>query len=88
MKTKRRSLSFLTALMLVFSLFALVPEGAFRAQALSGSGTQSDPYVVATYDELRERFSAVGEKWIKLGSDIVSKDQNNLPILAFLFSFN
>ena len=82
MKTKRRSLSFLTALMLVFSMFALVPEGAFRAQALLGSGTKSDPYVVATYDELRERFSAVGEKWIKLGSDIVSKDHNNLYNLS------
>ena len=47
-----------------------------------GVGTQSDPYVVATYDELRERFSAVGEKWIKLGSDIVSKDHNNLYNLS------
>ena len=30
---KRRSLSIVTALMLVFSLFALAPEGAFRADA-------------------------------------------------------
>ena len=79
---KRRWLSALTALMLVFSLFALLPQGAFQAYALSGSGTESDPYIVTTYDELRSLLNC-GKifddttRYIKLGQDIISNDSNN-----------
>lgn len=39
--------------MLVLSLFAALPEGVLRADALSGSGTKNDPFIVYTYDELQ-----------------------------------
>jgi len=79
---KRRGLSALTALMLVFSLFALLPQGAFKAYALSGTGTEGDPYIVTTYDELRSLLNC-GKifddttRYIKLGQDIISNDSNN-----------
>ena len=79
---KKRSLSFMTALMLVLSLFALAPEGAFKASAVSGKGTEDNPYVISTYDELREYFSLAGyhtkeRVFLKLGKDIVSNDSKD-----------
>ena len=75
---KRRSLSVLTALMLVLSLFALAPEGAFRVDAVSGSGTKDDPYIVKTYDELLYGLEADSkELYFKLGADLYSNDSKN-----------
>lgn len=83
---KRQGLSLLTALILVISLLALLPEGALKAHALSGSGTADDPFIVMTYDELREKandFSLRSDIYIKLGANIKSFDnisQNEISI--------
>ena len=49
---RKRFVSMLSALALVLSMFALMPPGAFTADAYSGQGTQSDPYIVTTYEDL------------------------------------
>ena len=75
---KRQGLSLLTALILVISLLALLPEGAFKVYALSGSGTESDPYIITTYtDLLMHTNDSKKEEYIKLANDITVTDPNS-----------
>ena len=83
MKTlKRKSLPLVTALMLVLSMFAMLPAGTFRASALEGSGTKNDPYIIMTYADLyrfigsstRNLNSLGSEEYFKLGNDVYSED--------------
>lgn len=46
----KKQIAILSALALVLSLFTLLPVGSFKAYAVSGTGSESDPYVVSTYD--------------------------------------
>jgi len=79
---RNRLTAFMTALVLVMALFAVLPQGALKASALSGKGTKSSPYVVTTYDELLKLMRGKGnsealrngEYYIKLGADISSSD--------------
>lgn len=49
----KKQIAKLSALALVLSLFTLLPVGSFKPYAVSGTGSESDHYVVSTYDELR-----------------------------------
>ena len=51
---KTRLLSLFTAFALVLALGIFLPEGALKAEALSGNGTEASPYVVSNFSELRE----------------------------------
>ena len=86
MKTlKSKSLPLVTALMLVLSMFALLPAGTFRVSALEGSGTKNDPYIIMTYADLyrfigsstRNLNSLAGEEYFKLGNDVYSEDSKD-----------
>lgn len=81
---RKKLVSMLSAIALVLSLFTLLPEGALKAHALSGSGTQSDPFIVTTYDELKSIFSYQDreEYFIKLGKDIIQEDNLNNNFLS------
>ena len=78
MKQRTRLLSALLTLVMVLGL---VPAMSLTANAYSGAGTKSSPYVVTDYDELRELMKNV--KWndptcyIKLGSDITECGSRN-----------
>jgi len=74
---RRRLISMLSAIALVLTLFTLLPEGALKAWARTGTGTQSNPYVVTTYDELKQVFEDNAFGYIKLGNDIISEDKSN-----------
>ena len=75
---RRRLISMLSALALVLTLFTLLPEGALKAHALTGTGTASDPFIVTTYDDLRDLlFELTKDIYIKLGSNIFSNDNRN-----------
>lgn len=81
-KMKTRLFSLTAALLMVLTLFAYLPYGAISAYA-QGSGTEKDPIIVTTYDELREAMdmSAVtkagAKRFVKLGNDITSEDSQN-----------
>lgn len=81
---KHRSLSFVTALMLVLTLFSLMPQGALKVHALSGSGTAADPYIVTTMSDLTFAFNVSeagreGTRYVKLGADIIRESKNTYP---------
>ena len=81
-KTRQRSFSLITALMLVLSMFAFLPGGAFRSSAYYGSGTKAYPYVVSTYDDLETllnpgEFTPSADFYVKLGADIVLREDSN-----------
>ena len=71
MKQRTRLLSVLLTLVMVLGL---VPAMSLTANAYSGAGTKSSPYVVTDYDELRELLRSKTEDdptcYIRLGSDI------------------
>lgn len=46
----KKQIAKLSALALVLSLFTLLPVGSFKPYTVSGTGSESDPYVVSTYD--------------------------------------
>ncbi|MBR6872542.1 MAG: hypothetical protein IKN17_03435 [Ruminococcus sp.] len=78
MKT-RRSSSLLTALALVLSLLAFLPAGAFRADAYTGAGSETSPYIVSGYTELRSLIRSSSESmYIKLSADLTSNDTGSL----------
>jgi len=76
---RKRLVSLLSALALVLSLFTLLPEGALKAKALTGSGTKESPAVVTDYDELKTVLSSFygDELYISLGQNISLKDNLN-----------
>jgi len=59
-KIKTRLFSLTAALLMVLTLFAYLPYGAISAYA-QGSGTEKDPIIVTTYDELREAMDMSAE---------------------------
>ncbi|MBE6867578.1 MAG: hypothetical protein E7494_02310 [Ruminococcus albus] len=81
-KIKTRLFSLTAALLMVLTLFAYLPYGAISAYA-QGSGTEKDPIIVTTYDELREAMDMSAEtkagtkRFVTLGSDIKSEDSQN-----------
>lgn len=82
MKTKMRLMSLTTAILMVLTLVVYLPYGVISANA-QGAGTENDPIIVTTYDELRAAMdmSAVTKagtkRFVKLGNDITSEDSQN-----------
>lgn len=73
-RTKTRLMSLTTAILMVLTLFVYLPYSAIIVNA-QGIGTEKDPIIVKTYDELRavlDRSAATkdGEVFVKLGKDI------------------
>lgn len=64
----KRIISFIISLSLIFSLFAFTPILANAAPAMTGSGTQADPYIVTLGAQL-EGLKLDG--YYKLNNDIV-----------------
>lgn len=67
-------MSLTTAILMVITLFVYLPYSAIIVNA-QGIGTEKDPIIVKTYDELRaalDRSAATkdGEVLVKLGKDI------------------
>lgn len=73
----KKLISLACGLMLAFALTAVLPSGLLRAKALTGSGTDNDPYVVMTYDELRELMS---DPYKYGGGDVSEKHSDNVKI--------
>lgn len=68
----KRLLSLFLVLVMVLGL---LPAMSLTASAYSGSGTEDNPYVVTTYDELRECMQSTPDydtRYIKLGEDITN----------------
>lgn len=68
----KRLLSLFLALTMVLGV---LPAMSMTASAYSGSGTEDNPYVVTTYDELRECMQSTPDydtRYIKLGEDITN----------------
>ncbi|MGN0558362.1 MAG: dockerin type I repeat-containing protein [Acutalibacteraceae bacterium] len=77
-KTKR----LLSLLLVLTMVLGMIPAMSMTAFAYTGSGTEADPYVVTTYDELRELMRNTTEtRYIKLGGDVISNDIQNLYVL-------
>ena len=47
------------------------------ASPVSGDGTESDPFVVSTFEDWQEKMQQSGEIYIKLGADIDTAELNN-----------
>ena len=79
----KRLLSLFLALTMVLGM---LPAMSMTAFAYSGSGTEENPYIVTTYDELRNLMRSAPYYgptcYIKLGAD-VSNDQNESGIQLF-----
>ena len=68
----KRLLSLLLTLAMVLGM---LPAMSMTAFAYSGTGTEDNPYVVTTYDELRECMQSTPDydtRYIKLGEDITN----------------
>lgn len=68
----KRLLSLFLALTMVLGV---LPAMSMTAAAYTGSGTEDNPYVVTTYDELRECMQSTPDydtRYIKLGEDITN----------------
>ena len=83
MKKRTRLLSVLLTLVMVLGL---VPAMSLTANAYSGAGTKSSPYVVTDYDELRELLRSKTEDdptcYIRLGGDITDSSSRNSYTLS------
>lgn len=78
---KRRPHRLISAFLIIVVLLGALPLTALPAGAASGSGGNKwDPYVVNTYDELwnalDHRGNATGKKYIMLGCDIDTSEEN------------
>lgn len=77
-KIRNRIISILLVLIMVLSL---VPFASLTAFSLSGTGSENDPYIATTYDELKELMANAPTdgtvRYIKLGNDIMSNDMQN-----------
>ena len=92
MCSMKRLISTVTAFMMIFTLALILPEGAIRAGAISGTGAKADPYVVSTFDELNSIFNPESHTftkdtdiYIRLSKDI-SKIDNNQMMYFKLYS--
>ncbi len=80
----KRLISTVTAFMMIFTLAVFLPEGAIRAGAISGTGAKANPYIVTTFDELKNilspsdtsehSFTKDTDIYVRLGKDISQKD--------------
>ena len=68
----------ITSLLLTLAmLLSLVPAmGVTASAAASGDGTQGNPFVVTTYEDLKEKMELTGDKYIQLGDDIDTSTMN------------
>lgn len=83
----KRLLSLFLALTMVLGV---LPAMSMTAAAYTGSGTEDNPYVVTTYDELRECMQSTPDydtRYIKLGEDITNSTNvsNNALDLTSLY---
>ncbi|MGN0115848.1 MAG: hypothetical protein ACI396_11020, partial [Acutalibacteraceae bacterium] len=77
-----KTLSMLLALIMIIGVFAAAPV-ELTVSASSGTGTEDDPYIATTYDELKQLMYSVREtRYIKLGGNIISNDILNLNNLV------
>lgn len=69
----------MTSLLLTLvMLLSLVPAMGVTASAVaSGDGTKGDPFVVTTYEDLKEKMELTGNKYITLGADIDTSTMSN-----------
>lgn len=69
----------MTSLLLTLvMLLSLVPAMGVTASAVaSGDGTKGDPFVVTTYEDLKEKMELTGNKYITLGADIDTSTMNS-----------
>ena len=58
---KKRTHKLLSLLLTLAMVLGMLPAMSMTAFAYSGTGTEDNPYVVTTYDELRECMSAPAE---------------------------
>ena len=74
----KRLLSLLLALTMVLGMLPIM--GTTTALAYTGSGTESNPYVVATYDDLKSLMQNAPTdsiRYIRLGADIKFSESKN-----------
>lgn len=80
---KKRFLSMLLVLVMVIGM---IPFSALSASAAtSGSGTETDPYVVTTYEELITLMKESGTAYIKLGCNIAPENTTNELYTIYVF---
>ena len=80
----KKLISLVTSFMMIFTLAVFLPEGAIRAGAISGTGAKASPYIVTTFDELKNilspgdssehSFTKDTDIYVRLGKDISCKD--------------
>ena len=71
---KKRTNKLLSMLIALTMVLGMLPAMSLTAFAYSGSGTQADPYVATTYDELKTLVQGApfgAKSYIKLGADVV-----------------
>ena len=72
---RKRMTSLLLTLVMLLSL---VPAMSVTASAATtGNGTKGDPFVVTTYEDLKEKMELTGNKYITLGADIDTSTMSN-----------
>ena len=72
---RKRMTSLLLTLVMLLSL---VPAMGVTASAVtSGDGTKGNPFVVTTYEDLKEKMELTGDKYIQLGADIDTSGKNS-----------
>ena len=71
---RKRMTSLLLTLVMLLSL---VPAMSVTSSAATtGNGTKGDPFVVTTYEDLKEKMELTGDKYIQLGDDIDTSTMN------------
>ena len=80
---KKRFLSMLLVLVMVIGM---IPFSALSASAAtSGTGTETDPYVVTTYEELITLMKESSTSYIKLGCNIAPENTTNELYTIYVF---
>ena len=80
---KKRFLSMLLVLVMVIGM---IPFSALSASAAtSGTGTETDPYVVTTYEELITLMKESSTAYIKLGCNIAPENTTNELYTIYVF---
>lgn len=75
MKKKRSKL--ISMLLTLVMTLSLVPAmGVTASAATTGDGTKGSPFVVTTYDDLKEKMELTDDKYIQLGADIDTSKMN------------
>ena len=75
MKKKRSKL--ISMLLTLVMTLSLVPAmGVTASAATTGDGTKGSPFVVTTYDDLKEKMELTDDKYIQLGANIDASGMN------------